>query len=420
MNLHATALLALSASAAFAAGNFVGTAPLVVSNVAVSRDPATHLLRVSYDLSNENDEPAYVTLDVLTNGVSIGWDKFRTLSGDVTRLSDPRPVTCGTGRELVWNAPADWSGNLGDDATVRVAAHYTNAIGRIPGIYMKVDLSGGSEATSYPVTYSFTGPDLTDTTLSFAKNDLWFRCIGPGTFMMGSPADETGRQSTETLHPVTLTKPFYIGVFEVTEYQYRQVMGALPSGLSTPWGDEKPVTKISYNILRGTTHSWPASSEVDGGTFLGRLRAKTGLAFDLPTEAQWEYACRAGVQAALHNGKAGATGNEAAVSLWLRYIAWFKGNRGSSGPAQVGSKAPNNWLLYDMIGNAYELPLDWSASLGSAPAVDPVGPATGTSRLIRSGAYDADYNWCRSAFRYSWNPASTHQALGFRIGLPLD
>ncbi len=189
MNLHATALLALSASAVLAAGNFVGTAPLVVSNVAVSRDQATHLLRVSYDLSNEADEPAYVTLDVLTNGVSIGWDKFRTLSGDVTSLSAPRPVACGICRELVWNAPADWSGNLGDDAAVRVTAHYTNAIGRIPGVYMKVDLSGGSEAASYPVTYSFAGPDLTDATLSFANNDLWFRCIGPGTFMMGSPAD---------------------------------------------------------------------------------------------------------------------------------------------------------------------------------------------------------------------------------------
>ena len=421
MNLRSTAFLAFSVSAALAASNFIGLAPLVVSNVSVTRDTASHALRVSYDLANENDEPAYITLDVQTNGVSIGWDKFRTLSGDVTRLSAPRPVACGTGRELVWNAPADWSGNLGDNATVIVSAHYTNAIGRIPGVYMRIDLSGGSEAASYPVTYSFAGPDLTDATLSFAKNDLWFRCIGPGAFMMGSPAEETGRQNTETLHSVTLTKPFYIGVFEVTEYQYRQVMGALPSGLSTPWGDEKPVTKISYNILRGATHSWPASSEVDAGTFLGRLRAKTDLAFDLPTEAQWEYACRAGVQAALHNGKAGATGNGEAASLWLRCIAWFSGNRGSSqGPVRVGSKAPNNWLLYDMVGNAYELPLDWAASLGSAPAVDPVGPATGTSRLIRSGAYDADYYWCRSAFRYSWNPASTHQALGFRLALGLD
>ena len=113
MNLHATALLALSASALLAAGNFVGTAPLVVSNVAVSRDPATHLLRVSYDLSNEADEPAYVTLDVQTNGVSIGWDKFRTLSGDVTSLSAPSPSPAARAGSLSGTppptGPATWA-----------------------------------------------------------------------------------------------------------------------------------------------------------------------------------------------------------------------------------------------------------------------------------------------------------------------
>ena len=412
----------LAAPAAFAAGAYVGTAPLAVSNVVATRDPGTHRLRVAYDLANENDEPAYVTFDVQTNGFSIGWDKFRSLSGDVTKFSAPQPVTCGTGREFVWDAPADWPGHLADDVAVSVAAHYTNAIGRIPGVYMKIDLSGGSEAASYPVSYSFAGPDKTDSNKPWAKDSLWLRCIGPGSFLMGAPAGgETGRRQNEVLHGVTLTKPFYIGVFEVTEYQYRQVMGALPSGLSTPWGDATPVTMCSYNIVRGTTYSWPASGNVDSGTFLGRLRARTGLDFDLPTEAQWEYACRAGVQAALHNGKAAATANSEASSWWLRYIAWFKGNRGSSvGPAEVGSKAPNNWLLYDMIGNAYEPVLDWYAADLSSYTLDPVGPATGTKRILRSGAFDADNNWCRSAFRLDWNPASTHQALGFRIGLMLD
>ena len=141
----------LSAAGAFAAGDYVGTAPLVVGNVRATVDSGTHLLRVTYDLTNENDEPAYVTLDVQTNGVSIGWDKVRTLSGDVTKLSDPQPVACGTGKSLVWNAPADWSGNLGSGVTVNVKAHYTNAIARIPGVYMKIDVSGGADAASYPV-----------------------------------------------------------------------------------------------------------------------------------------------------------------------------------------------------------------------------------------------------------------------------
>ncbi len=420
MRIRLAPFLLLSAQAVFAAGAFVGPEPLGVSNVAVSRDPATHRVRVDYDLANEADEPAYVTFDVRTNGVSIGWDKLRSLSGDVTKLTDPQPVACGTGREFVWNAPVDWPGHLQDKVAVSVTAHYTNAIGRIPGVYMKIDLSGGANATTYPVSYSFTGPDMTDASKPWAKDALWLRCIGPGSFRMGSPVGETGRKSQEVLHDVTLTKPFYIGVFEVTEYQYRQVMGALPSGLSTPWGDAKPVTRCSYNILRGTAYTWPASGEVEDDTFLGRLRAKTGLDFDLPTEAQWEYACRADVQTALHNGKA-ATANAEASSLWLRYIAWFTGNRGaSSGPAEVGLKAPNNWCLYDMIGNAYELVLDWYAADLSAYTSDPVGPTSGSARILRSGAYDADYDWVRSAFRLSWNPATTHQSVGFRIGLQLD
>ena len=412
---------ALSAVTALATGSYVGMAPLVVGNVNATVDVGTHLLRVTYDLANENSEQAYVTLDVQTNGVSIGWDKFRTLSGDVTKLSDPLPVACGTGKELVWNAPADWQGNLGADMTVKLTAHYTNAIQRIPGVYMKIDVSGGAEAVSYPVSYSFVGPDMTDSAKPWAKDIIWLRCIGPGSFMMGSPTGETGRQSNEVLHGVTLTKPFYIGVFEVTEYQYRKVMDALPPALSTAKGDTRPVTQCSYNILRGTTYSWPTSGRVDADTFIGVLRAKTGLDdLDLPTEAQWEYACRAGTTTALHNGKAAATGNAEANSHWLRYIAWFKGNRDANGPSEVGTKAPNNWRLYDMIGNAYELVLDWYADNISAYTLDPAGPATGSNRILRSGAYDADFYWERSAFRLSWGSATAHNAVGFRLGMRLD
>ena len=413
--------LAASASAALAAGSLVGSAPLAVSNVSVSRDAGTHRIRVSYDLSNENDEPAYVVLDVQTNGVSIGWEKFRTLSGDVTRLSAPAPVACGTGKELVWDAPADWPGHLEDAVTATVTAHYTNAIGRIPGVYAKIDVSGGPDAESYPVSYGFDGPDMTDTARPFAKDFIYLRCIGPGSFRMGAGPGE-GFRSNEKAHVVAITKPFWIGVFEITEYQYRQVVGSLPSGLSSPWGDDKAVTRCSYNILRGTTHSWPASSEVDAATFLGKLRAKTGLAFDLPTEAQWEYACRAGCDAMLHNRQDLASESNAEPNTtWLRFISWFVGNRGqSAGPAEVGKKAPNDWLLYDMIGNADELVLDWYAENNSAYTVDPVGPASGSARILRGGAYDADAPWCRSAFRLSWNPGSVHQAIGCRIALPLD
>ena len=253
-----------------------GVEPLLVKNVSAAVERGTHLVRVSYDLSNEADEPAYVTLDAQTNGISIGWDKFRTLGGDVTRLADPRPVACGTGRSLTWNAPLDWPGQRVDNVTFRVLAHHTNGIARIPGVYMKIDLSGGAEAASYPVTYSFAGPDLTDTN-SYAKGTLWMRCIGPAAFQMGAQPDDPGRDISgkEYLHTVTLTKAFYIGVFDVTEYQYRQVMGAIPKE-SIAKGDVYPVSACSYDILRGTTYQWPASDKVEADTFIGRLRAKAG------------------------------------------------------------------------------------------------------------------------------------------------
>ena len=396
-----------------------GVEPLLVKNVSAAVERGTHLVRVSYDLSNEADEPAYVTLDAQTNGISIGWDKFRTLGGDVTRLADPRPVACGTGRSLTWNAPLDWPGQRVDNVTFRVLAHHTNGIARIPGVYMKIDLSGGAEAASYPVTYSFAGPDLTDTN-SYAKGTLWMRCIGPAAFQMGAQPDDPGRDISgkEYLHTVTLTKAFYIGVFDVTEYQYRQVMGVIPKE-SIAKGDVYPVSACSYDILRGTTYQWPASDKVEADTFIGRLRAKAGLeGLDLPTEAQWEYACRAGTATSLYNGHT-AYDN---ADVWQQSIAWFRPNASSGkGRQPIGRRAPNNWGLYDMLGNVYEPVLDWFADDIRAYTRDPVGPATGTRRILRSGASGGvDWNWVRSPWRLSWPASSAHDSLGVRLALTID
>ena len=288
-------------------------------------------------------------------------------------------------------------------------------------LYLVVDLSGGSSAASYPIRYSATGPDLSDDTCR--TTELWLRRIRAGTFMMGSPEDEVGRVSErETQHQVTLTQDFYIGVFECTQKQYQLVMGTNPSSYK---GDTRPVDSVSYNMIRGTGSTagagWPAyGHSVDASSFMGKLQAKTGLTFDLPTEAQWEYACRAGTDTALNSGKNLTNADEDAnmAEVGRYYYNKSDGKGGYSEHTKVGCYLPNAWGLYDMHGNGYEWCLDWDQSdLGSSAVTDPVGASSGSSRVIRSGSWDGNYGiarGCRSAVRFSVSP-SYNPYCGFRI-----
>jgi formylglycine-generating enzyme required for sulfatase activity len=317
-----------------------------------------------------------------------------------------------------------WGCRAGDPQTTSTVDGPTES-----GLYMVVDLAGGPSATSYPVSYLSVVPSggWTDT---YKTTNLVLRKIPAGTFIMGSPTNELGRTDIETQHTVTLTQDFYIGVFEVTQKQWELVMGNNPSCFAnaTTYAS-RPVEKVRYYDIRenptngAITPNWPQSSQVHADSFMGKLRAKTGLAtFDLPTESQWEYACRAGTTTALKSGKnLTATGNCSNMAEVGRYR--FNGESGSTKygetsveTAKVGTYQPNQWGLYDMHGNVLEWCLDW---FGRYPGTvtDPPGVSSGSYRVLRGGGWHDFASDCRSAYRDSNYPGIRYYDVGFRAAL---
>ena len=306
---------------------------------------------------------------------------------EVTHLSGDTGITAGTHR-IVWDVEAQ--GVAISSANVVFTVTYRDEL------YLVVDLSSGTNATYYPISHLYAVPSggWTD---EYKTTKLVLRGIPSGTFKM---------QNTSN---VTLTKPFYMGVFEVTQKQYQLVMGSNPSGYT---GDKRPVESVSYNTIRGSSNGakWPSSSAVDSTSFMGKLRARTGLNFDLPTEAQWEYACRAGTTSSYNNG--GNTVND------LKLLGRYSGNTsdgkgGYSKHTTVGSYLPNAWGLYDMHGNVCELCLDWYGALSYG--TDPKGCASATQRSNRSGGYLDDASGCTSQRRDDYPPDSSHPLVGFRL-----
>jgi uncharacterized repeat protein (TIGR02543 family) len=247
---------------------------------------------------------------------------------------------------------------------------------------------------------------------TYLTNRLVLRKIPAGTFVMGSPASEAGRFDNESQHTVTLTTAFYLGLFEVTQAQWYRLKGDWPSYASGTSRLVQPVERVSYVDIRGATNSanWPSTAAVDADSFMGRLRAKTGDdAFDLPTEAQWEYACRAGT-----------TGRYAGTGV-LPEMGWYSANSGG-GTKTVGQKAANAWGLHDMHGNVHELCLDWSAGNYSPTNQSNPPGAIGSllnRRIMRGGTYHVTEEYCRSAYRGNLLPTNKWSFAGLRVARPV-
>ncbi len=214
--------------------------------------------------------------------------------------------------------------------------------------------------------------------------------ITAGTFMMGSPSSDKDRGSDETQHQVTLTQDFYIGKYEVTQAQWEAVMGNNPSYFSEM--PNNPVEQVSWN---------------DCQEFITKLNQMGQGTFRLPTEAEWEYACRAGTTERFYWGD---DPNDSQINDY----AWYDGNSGYI-TKEVATKLPNRWGLFDMSGNVWEWCQDWYSDYPSTPVIDPVVTNSGIYRVLRGGCWSYDARYCRSASRYGSDPDFGYYGSGFRI-----
>ena len=315
-------------------------------------------------------------------------DKTANATNMATKLSGDVSITEGT-HSLVWDMGADGLSFRSSNVVFKVYCETE----LLNPTYCVIDLSAGSNATSYPVTYLAEPPSGGFNVSEYKTSKLVLKRIEAGSFKMGGSYD------------VTLTKPFYCGLFEVTQRQWELVMGSNPcSSTSYGKGNSYPVHYVAYTMIRGSSagSEWPAPSAVDSWSFLGKLRVRTGLDFDLPTEAQWEYTCRAGTTTTYSYGNS-ANGS----------YMWYSSNS-SSKSHEVGTKSPNPWGLYDMHGNVWEWCLDWYAS-SLTGGTDPKGSSSGSYRVARGGSWFYDASYCTSSYRNHYYPSNVYNLLGFRL-----
>ena len=269
-----------------------------------------------------------------------------------------------------------------------------------------IDLNSPFQAVSsgvriLPDTYYKTKPNLTsDLNSSVSVEKIW---VEPGTVTMGSPTNEVGRDANETEHNVTLTKGFYLGKHEVTQAQYEAVMKGNSEGLNAkpsywPNFPNQPVENITWHEIQVFLKRLN-SAEREAG------RLPTGWLYVLPTESQWEYACRAGTTTIY------PWGNDINASL-----ANFNGAIGKT--TDVGQYPSNPWGFFDMQGNVWEWTADWFGAYPSGnPVIDPIGASSGTVRTVRGGSRLDNGHGLRSANRGVYNPAGRISNLGFRLAL---
>jgi formylglycine-generating enzyme required for sulfatase activity len=238
------------------------------------------------------------------------------------------------------------------------------------------------------------GPAPGETQIFDGIEFVW---IPAGSFTMGSPADEVGRNPDETQHKVILSRGFWLGKYEVTQAQWTAVMGSNPSLFQSP---DKPVEKVSWEDARYFI------------TALNVGKASIGGPYRLPTESEWEYAYRAGTTARFYWG-------DDPTETDIDDYAWYNFSS-SSQTHDAGEKLPNAWGLYDIAGNVYEWCQDRYGAYPTGPVTDPQGADFEDDRVLRGGSWSNGSGLSRAAYRRADTPVTANEAYGFRLARTPD
>ena len=361
----------------------VTATPIVQNITAKQRFPWNGLVDVKFDVVGDVTEGTY---DWNVELVVVATNQVTGEAWIANNLIGETGTAEGT-HNIMWDMKAQGLNIKSDDIQFIVTYRRKWNIDKSMK-YCVIDLSGGSNATKFPVSYLADVPQGGWST-EHKTSKLVLRLIEPGSFMM------QGR------YAVTLSKPYYMGVFEVTQKQYQLINGGNPSYHN---GDMLPVEQVSWNDIRGDSdiHNWPNVKTKGSLSLVGLLSSKTGLNFDLPTEAQWEYACRAGTTTIYYWG-------DSMNSLYAHNDRAIH---------KVGEKKENAWGLFDMSGNVYEWCLDWHGQILNG--IDPEGALSATYRVRRGGSWAYDESYCTSGFRNCSPPSKITTSFGFRLALHIS
>lgn len=361
---------------------------------------------INYNIASDSIDPTFkVSFYGSTSDGQVVFNllKYGTISGE-----GANGIVAGSGEHKSFWTPSDYFNSwIRDNFKIKV-----EAIEQSTNLYMVIDISGGTNAANFAVSYLDSVPEggWTD---EFKTTKMVLRRIEAGKFYMGSLERERGRSDDEILHEVTLTKSFYIGVFETTKRQY-----ILITGSNTNYNNNMthPADCVSYRMIRGSGN-WPRNNEVDEGSFFGILRKKTNMDFDLPTEAQWEYACRANTTSEFNDGS--NLKPPIYISGDLAKLGCYEYNSNGD-TAKVGKYRPNAWGLYDMHGNVREWCLDYYGAY-QGDEIDPKGAPTANFIRVTRGGHCIDYAYaCRSAKRSFITDSQRDIYTGFRVVLVLE
>lgn len=454
--MKGSALIAWSVAAALLASTVMQAQPVVSNLAAGQRRGGNRAVDISFDLSGGNGPMTVSVLVSNDNGATFAVEpRPESLSGDVGP-----GITNGTGYSIVWDAMADVPENYWPNTRVRVIAKEDGGTGPASLAIAGTVADGGiSPLREQTLTFTFGRPvtdfDASDVvvrggtkgdfagsgsvytlsvaatggtmTISVPRNsvtpanmgasytyfhqDTWrlnlpgdvpleLIRVPAGTFVMGSPEAEPSHEADETQHQVTISEDFYLSRTEVTQEQWAAIE-PFPAAQTFP-GNTSPVHKVSWNDIQ----TWLAS--------LDSAIAEPGI-FSLPTEAQSEYASRAGTTTRFSFGDGFGIDEFCTPETERTDNMWYCGNNLPNGAKPVGQKLANPWGLLDMNGNVWEWCEDRYGAYPAGPLIDPTGPVSGARRVIRGGSWIDYASFCRSAKRFDQAPTSQSEYIGFRV-----